>query len=272
MRDGWALDPKHLREQALGDRQRVAVNPVAHHQQPARQPLFERMHAIAGTRQQDLFYEGMNRGLYEIAEGRRRLQGPGKRRSRHPCRRSGYLHKQSDRGDLGTEKGLEAGAAFSTDRGRLRSSRRLHRPGQPRLRRCDLLLWLKANAKTSTAEGPQDRTGIAPALFGDHEGEDLGQLRRREETPFIKGRAYGHDAKPGQRLGIIKRGATCDRVLLVLLDNRTLELREIWEAPMAAVDERLRVPVSKAHDRGALGVREFKKLARRVWPKAATGR
>jgi Family of unknown function (DUF6998) len=36
----------------------------------------------------------------------------------------------------------------------------------------------------------------------------------------IKGRAYGHKAKPGQRLGIIKRGALCDRVLLVLLDNR----------------------------------------------------
>jgi len=59
-------------------------------------------------------------------------------------------------------------------------------------------------------------------------------------------------------------------VLLVLLDNRTLELREIWEAPMAAVDARLRVPGSKSRDRGALGVREFKKLAHQIWPKAAT--
>jgi len=92
-----------------------------------------------------------------------------------------------------------------------------------------------------------------------------------EERIEIKERAYGDDAKPRQRLGIIKRGAACDRGLLVLLDNRTLELREIWEAPMAAVDERLRVPGSKARDRGALGVREFKKLARRIWSRATEG-
>ena len=81
----------------------------------------------------------------------------------------------------------------------------------------------------------------------------------------IKGRAYGEDAKPGQRLGTIKRGSPCDAVLLVLLDNRTLEAREMWEAPIAAVEERLRVPGSKARERGALGVREFKRLARVVW-------
>ena len=81
----------------------------------------------------------------------------------------------------------------------------------------------------------------------------------------VKGRAYGSDAKPGQRLGTIKRGSPCDAVLLVLLDNATLEPREMWEAPMAAVEERLAVPGSKARDRGALGVREFKRLARRIW-------
>ncbi len=84
----------------------------------------------------------------------------------------------------------------------------------------------------------------------------------------IKGRAYGPDAKPGQRLGTIKRGSPCDAVLLVLLDNRTLDPREMWEAPMAAVEKRLAVPGSKARARGALGVNEFKKhcLARQVWP------
>ena len=82
----------------------------------------------------------------------------------------------------------------------------------------------------------------------------------------IKGRAYGEDAKPGQRLGTIKRGADCDTVLLVLLDNRTLEQREIWEAPYKAVETRLDVPGSKARARGALGVPEFKRIARRVWP------
>lgn len=82
----------------------------------------------------------------------------------------------------------------------------------------------------------------------------------------IKGRAYGEAAKPGQRLGIMKSGAPCDRVLLVLLDNGTLEPREMWEAPIAAVEERLAVPGSKARARGALRMNEFKRLARRVWP------
>lgn len=82
----------------------------------------------------------------------------------------------------------------------------------------------------------------------------------------IKGRAYGEDAKPGQRLGTIKQGADCDAVLLVLLDNRTLEPRELWEASYEAVAARLAMPGSKARARGALGVGEFKRMARLVWP------
>lgn len=82
----------------------------------------------------------------------------------------------------------------------------------------------------------------------------------------IKGRAYGEKASRSQRLGTIKRGADCDTVLLVLLDNLTLEPREMWEAPYAAVEARLAVPGSKARERGALGVPEFKNLAVRIWP------
>lgn len=84
----------------------------------------------------------------------------------------------------------------------------------------------------------------------------------------IKGRAYGVDAKPGQRLGTIKPGSPCDIVLFVLLDNGTLDLREMWEVPVAAVDARLAVPGSKARARGSLSVAEFKKhcSAWRVWP------
>ena len=84
----------------------------------------------------------------------------------------------------------------------------------------------------------------------------------------IKGRAFGPDAKPGQRLGTIKRGAECDAVLLVLLDNQTLEPREMWEAPIEVVEKRLAVPGSKARTRGALRVNEFKGLAEQVWPGA----
>lgn len=82
----------------------------------------------------------------------------------------------------------------------------------------------------------------------------------------IKGRAHGDGAGPGQRLGAIKRGSPCDTVLLVLLDRRTLEPREMWEAPMSAVEERLGVPGSKARDRGSLSIREFKRVASKVWP------
>lgn len=94
-------------------------------------------------------------------------------------------------------------------------------------------------------------------------------IRHTEQGPQriqIKGRAYGENAKPGQRLGTIKRGADCDAVLLVLLDNRTLEPREIWEAPYGLVIERLDLPGSKARERGALGVREFKRISTKVWP------
>ncbi len=82
----------------------------------------------------------------------------------------------------------------------------------------------------------------------------------------IKGRAFGEKANPSQRLGTIKRAADCDTVLLVLLNNLTLEPREMWEAPYSAVEGRLGVPGSKARERGALGISEFRKLAERVWP------
>src|SRR5712692_3064984 len=49
---------------------------------------------------------------------------------------------------------------------------------------------------------------------------------RGQERIQIKGRAYGANAKPGQRMSRIKLNAPCDTVLLVLLDNATLEARE----------------------------------------------
>ncbi len=92
------------------------------------------------------------------------------------------------------------------------------------------------------------------------------QTPHGSERIQIKGRAYGEDAKPGQRISRIRTDAACDAVLLVLLDNKTLEPREMWEAPFTAVAERLAIPGSKTRARGALGVSEFKRMARRVWP------
>jgi hypothetical protein len=95
---------------------------------------------------------------------------------------------------------------------------------------------------------------------------------RGTERIQIKGRAYGKDAKPGQRMSRIKADAPCDTVLLVLLDNATLEAREMWEAPYASVVASLSRPGSKARERGALGVADFKRIARRIWPEAPHAR
>lgn len=83
----------------------------------------------------------------------------------------------------------------------------------------------------------------------------------------IKGRACANGAKPAQRISRIRTDAACDAVLLVLLDNQTLDPREMWEAPFKAVAARLAVPGSKSRGRGALSVSEFKRMARQVWPK-----
>ena len=103
--------------------------------------------------------------------------------------------------------------------------------------------------------------------------EGYGAIRKTakgEERIQIKGRAFGEDSMPSQRLGKIKHGAACDTVLLVLLDNATLEPVTMWEAPYAAVTKRLLEPGSKArNERGAMSVHDFKKIAQIVWPKEA---
>lgn len=108
---------------------------------------------------------------------------------------------------------------------------------------------------------------LAPARTAGYDA-----IRHTSQGPLkiqIKGRACNEKAKPSQRLGTIKQGASCDAVLLVLLDNRTLEPYEIWEAPYATVEERLALPGSKARAQGALRVSEFKRLAKQIWPDSA---
>jgi hypothetical protein len=82
----------------------------------------------------------------------------------------------------------------------------------------------------------------------------------------IKGRAHGKKTDSGQKIGRIKTDAPFDTALLVLLDNATLEPREMWEASYEAVIKRLAVPGSKARARGVLSVPEFKAMGQRVWP------
>ena len=88
----------------------------------------------------------------------------------------------------------------------------------------------------------------------------------------IKGRAFDQAGRRSQRMGTIKPDGPCDAVMLVLLDNATLDPFEIWEAPFATVVGRLSEPGSKSrNERGALSVSDFRRLGRRVWS-AAGGR
>jgi hypothetical protein len=79
----------------------------------------------------------------------------------------------------------------------------------------------------------------------------------------IKGRAF--DSKKSQRLGTIKTNAECDIVLLVIMSSATLEAREILEAKYGEVCKLLERP-GKAHARGSLGIGEFRRIAKVVWP------
>lgn len=84
----------------------------------------------------------------------------------------------------------------------------------------------------------------------------------------IKGRALGEKPHAGLKLGRIRRNADCDTVMLVLMDNTTLEPNQIWAAPYKAVEERLDVPGSNARKRGVLSLSEFKQIGEQVWPQA----
>lgn len=104
---------------------------------------------------------------------------------------------------------------------------------------------------------------LAPART---EGYDA--LRRSGdlvEKIQIKGRAYGENANPGQRLGRIKLNADCDVVMLVVMDSATLEAREILEATYADVVEVLTRPGSRARERGQLGIGTFRTISKRIW-------
>lgn len=81
----------------------------------------------------------------------------------------------------------------------------------------------------------------------------------------IKGRRLPN-GRTGGRMGRIDReNPDWDGVLLVLLDEG-FDAAEIFEADRAAVVEALARPGSKSRtERGALGVSQFKAIARRVW-------
>src|ERR1700730_4936681 len=116
IRDGWPLDTQHLGEQALSDRQCIAVTAVTHHEQPTRQPLLEAVRTVARDRHHDLLEKGVNVSKHEILEGRHRLHRPCEGRARHLGCTARDLDQKPDRGCLGAKEGLHARATLPTDR------------------------------------------------------------------------------------------------------------------------------------------------------------
>jgi Family of unknown function (DUF6998) len=84
----------------------------------------------------------------------------------------------------------------------------------------------------------------------------------------IKGRCLQKNCKPGQRLGSIRTEHDWDAVLMVLLDGN-FDALEIYEAQRSAIEVALKVPGSKARERGVLSVSKFKKIGKLRWPRSA---
>jgi len=106
---------------------------------------------------------------------------------------------------------------------------------------------------------------LAPAREAGYDA--IRTTQNGKERIQIKGRAFGETSKRSQRLGRIKPGAACDKIILVLLDNCTLEPVEMHEAIYERVVEHLMAPGSKArNERGAMSVSAFKRLATPIWP------
>ncbi len=81
----------------------------------------------------------------------------------------------------------------------------------------------------------------------------------------IKGRVVFENSNPGQRLGRIRLDHEWDALMLVLLDA-AFEPIEIYEASRIEVEAALKAPGSRSrNERGALGVRKLKSIARLVW-------
>jgi hypothetical protein len=64
---------------------------------------------------------------------------------------------------------------------------------------------------------PRNCSGLILLRLAQKDSTPSARLKRVSSASKFKGRAYGEDAKPNQRLGTIKQGAPCDGVLLAAL-------------------------------------------------------
>lgn len=106
---------------------------------------------------------------------------------------------------------------------------------------------------------------LVPPRMAGHDA--IRKTKDGDERIQIKGRAFDTKSKRSQRIGRIKVDAACDKVILVLLDNATLEPTGMWEASYKQVVDHLIEPGSKArNERGSMSVSAFKAFAQPIWP------
>ena len=106
---------------------------------------------------------------------------------------------------------------------------------------------------------------LVPPRTSGHDA--IRKTARGDERIQIKGRAFGETSKRSQRIGSIKAGAACDKVILVLLENTTLEPIEMREATYKDVMDHLEKPGSRARNEcGSMSVSAFKRISLPIWP------
>lgn len=85
----------------------------------------------------------------------------------------------------------------------------------------------------------------------------------------IKGRAVDAADRYRGTCPAIECGDLFDAAVLVLLDNRTLEVLEMWSAPEGAIAARAAGRRNRRlRDHGVLAITQFKSIAVRAWPPA----
>lgn len=93
------------------------------------------------------------------------------------------------------------------------------------------------------------------------------KVGNREERVQIKTRAVSAQQRYRGRCPSIKFDRPFESVVVVLLDKKTYDAIEIWEASRDAAFARLSAPGSRSrNERGSMGLSQFKSIATRVWP------
>jgi hypothetical protein len=176
--------------------------------------------------------------------------------------------KTADPGEVAHQHGWAYSAVLMTEKSPDRSSRMLEilRQAKTLAREYYTLTWRPLGVTGEVAELEAAR--LLGVDLADVRQSGFDAIRRSGEGVArlqIKGRCYGSDAKPCQRLGSIRLAKEWDAIPIVLLDL-DCEARESWVAHRGAITEVFTEPGSSVRNEpGVLAVLRFKPVGRFVW-------